>query len=54
MSCPVCGEKLVISKDHSHGRNFMVCPRMDKDSFVTEEIEHYRKSLLKLKGDNEK
>jgi ssDNA-binding Zn-finger/Zn-ribbon topoisomerase 1 len=45
MSCPVCKEKLVISKDIAHGRKFLVCPKMDKASFTDEEVVHYRKSL---------
>lgn len=48
MSCPVCKEKLVISKDTAHGRKFLVCPKMDRDSFSTEEVEHYRKSLSRI------
>jgi ssDNA-binding Zn-finger/Zn-ribbon topoisomerase 1 len=48
MSCPVCGEKLIISQDTAKGV-FYVCPKMDKDSFNGEEVVHYRKSLLKLK-----
>jgi ssDNA-binding Zn-finger/Zn-ribbon topoisomerase 1 len=46
--CPVCGEKLVVSKDAAKG-NFMVCSKVDKDSFdKAEDVEHYRKSLYKV------
>ena len=46
--CPVCGEKLVVSKDTTKGK-FWVCPKVDKNSFDNaKDVEHYRKSLYRV------
>jgi len=50
--CPICKEKLVKSKDTAHRREFLVCPKVDKDSFdCGEDVKHYRKSLHRLRRD---
>ena len=46
--CPVCDKNLVISKDTAHNRRFLVCPKMDKESFSEEEVKHYRASLKRI------